>query len=151
MFLDHGEVPAPGFIVRQPELAQTLEALAAKDRDGFYAGDVAQRLVAGVQMGGGIWELEDLAGYRIVEREPARLYLPQRAASPAHRCHPSGGLMLTEALQILERFPLGDLPGAQRNHLWSRRCAAATRIAPGIWAIPLRDAAGRPRHARLRR
>ena len=115
-FLDHGEVPAVGFVVRQPELAQTLAALAAKDRDGFYAGEVAQRLVAGVQMGGGIWTLEDLAGYRIVERSPARL--SYRSAQITCASLPSsGGLVLTEALQILERYPLATLPSAQRDHL----------------------------------
>ena len=46
VFLTDGEVPAPGDVVRQPELARTLAALAAKGRDGFYAGTVAQRLVA---------------------------------------------------------------------------------------------------------
>ena len=73
MFLARGEVPATGYVVRQPELAQTLAVLAAKGRNGFYAGEVARRLVAGVQMAGGIWELDDLAGYRVVEREPARI------------------------------------------------------------------------------
>ena len=116
IFLDNGRVPKPGFVLRQPELAATLEALAAKGRDGFYAGAVARRLVAGVKSGGGIWELEDLAGYRIVERRPASFsYRDARitcAVLPS-----SGGLVLAQALQILERFALRTLPGAERDHL----------------------------------
>lgn len=115
VFLADGEVPAPGYVVRQPELAQTLGALAAKGRNGFYAGEMARRLVAGVQMAGGIWELDDLAGYRIVERKPARI--SYRGAQIT--CAPlpsSGGLVLTEALQILERYPLATLSRPQRDH-----------------------------------
>ena len=116
VFLASGEVPAPGHVVRQPELAQTLAALAAKGRSGFYAGEVARRLVAGVQMAGGIWELDDLAGYRVIEREPA--HISYRGAQITCASLPSsGGLVLTEVLQILERYPLATLPAPQRDHL----------------------------------
>ena len=72
MFLDHGSAPAPGFIVRQPELARTLEAIANGGGDAFYRGDLARRMVAAVQSGGGIWELEDLQRYKVLERAPSR-------------------------------------------------------------------------------
>jgi gamma-glutamyltranspeptidase/glutathione hydrolase len=115
VFLADGEVPAPGYVVRQPELAQTLAALAAKGRNGFYAGEVAQRLVAGVQTAGGIWEIDDLAGYRVVERTPTRI--SYRGARITCASLPSsGGLVLTEILQILERYPLASLPRPQRDH-----------------------------------
>ena len=136
VFLAAVEVPAAGYVVRQPELAQTLAALAAKGRNGFYAGEVARRLVAGVQMAGGIWELDDLAGYRVVEREPTRI--TYRGAQITCASLPSsGGLVLTEVLQILERYPLSKLiPAAARSTSWWRHCAAAIRIGPGTWAIP---------------
>ncbi|HVN98442.1 MAG TPA: gamma-glutamyltransferase [Steroidobacteraceae bacterium] len=54
---------------RQPELAATLERIAARGPDGFYRGRTAQRLVA--QMGPkGLVTLRDLAGYRVKWREP---------------------------------------------------------------------------------
>ncbi len=116
VFLASGEVPEPGHVVRQPELAQTLAALAGKGRSGFYAGEMARRLVAGVQMAGGIWELDDLAGYRVIEREPA--HISYRGAQITCASLPSsGGLVLTEVLQILERYPLATLPAPQRDHL----------------------------------
>ena len=71
-FLQAGEVPAEGYRLRQPDLAATLEALARQGEKGFYAGPVAEKLVAGVQAAGGIWTLEDLRRYRIVERQPVR-------------------------------------------------------------------------------
>ncbi|HEY2145625.1 MAG TPA: gamma-glutamyltransferase, partial [Steroidobacteraceae bacterium] len=65
-----GAVPEVGAIVKQPELAATLEAIAAQGAKGFYEGRVAKDLVAGVRAGGGIWTLEDLKDYHVVERKP---------------------------------------------------------------------------------
>ena len=63
----------------------------------------------------GIWELDDLAGYRVVEREPARI--TYRGAQITCASLPSsGGLVLTEVLQILERYPLAKLSRPQRDH-----------------------------------
>ena len=49
VFLVNGEVPAIGYIIKQPELAASLELLATKGADGFYKGAFAKKLVAGVQ------------------------------------------------------------------------------------------------------
>ena len=107
-FLDNGAVPAPGFVLRQPELAKTLQAIAERGRDGFYQGDVAQRLTAAVRAGGGIWQEEDLRRYEVVERAPQRF--TYRGATITCASLPSaGGLTLAQSLQILERFPLGSL------------------------------------------
>lgn len=70
VFLVDGKAPAVGAIIRQPDLARTLEALAAHGRDGFYAGPVAQKLVDGVRADGGIWTLQDLARYHVALRKP---------------------------------------------------------------------------------
>jgi gamma-glutamyltranspeptidase / glutathione hydrolase len=65
-----GNVPEIGAVIKQPELAKTLEDIAAQGAKGFYEGRVAGNLVAGVRAGGGIWTLEDLKNYRVVERKP---------------------------------------------------------------------------------
>ena len=57
LFLLDGEVPPVGHVIRQPDLADTLEAIASHGHAGFYAGDVAKRLIAGVQAAGGIWSM----------------------------------------------------------------------------------------------
>jgi gamma-glutamyltranspeptidase/glutathione hydrolase len=115
VFLDHGAAPAPGFIVRQPELARTLEAIASGGRDAFYRGDLARRMVAAVQSGGGIWELEDLQRYTVVERAPTR-FTYRGARITAASLPSSGGLTLAQSLQILERFPLGSVDPVERTH-----------------------------------
>jgi gamma-glutamyltranspeptidase len=51
-------------------LVDTLESIARHGADGFYKGEIAQRLVDGVRAAGGIWSLQDLADYRVVERQP---------------------------------------------------------------------------------
>ena len=59
-----------GDIITQPHLSNTLQAIADDGFDGFYKGDVAKAMVADVKNAGGIWSLEDLAKYNIVERQP---------------------------------------------------------------------------------
>jgi gamma-glutamyltranspeptidase/glutathione hydrolase len=115
-FLDNGQVPQAGFVVRQPALAATLEALARSGRDGFYTGTVAQRMVAGVRERGGLWTLDDLAQYGVVEREPTS-FRYRGARITCASLPSSGGLVMAQALQILERFPLAQLPPAERDHL----------------------------------
>jgi gamma-glutamyltranspeptidase / glutathione hydrolase len=111
-----GDVPELGVIIKQPDLARTLEAMAEQGAPGFYAGRVAQDLVKGVRAGGGIWTLEDLANYRVVERKPligsyhgARIV----SASPPS----SGGVALLDALNILAGFDLKRVDPPTRKHL----------------------------------
>lgn len=116
IFLREGQVPEPGTLVRQAALASTLRALAARGHDGFYSGSVARRLVAGVRAAGGIWTEEDLASYRVVPREPVEL--TYRGARVTTASLPSSaGVVMGEALRILETFPLPRLDRVERDHL----------------------------------
>ena len=115
-FLVGGEVPEAGHIIRQPELAETLERIASQGRAGFYEGPVAKRLVDGVREAGGIWTRQDLADYRVVEREPIRFdYHDMEVVSAAPPS--SGGVALAEMFHILEGFELESLDEAERVHL----------------------------------
>jgi len=115
-FLANGEVPALGFLIQQPDLADTLERLAREGRDGFYRGELAKRLVDGVRKAGGIWQLEDLASYKVVERAPVsgsfEGYRVVSAAPPS-----SGGVILIEMLNMLENLDLKQQTSAQQVHL----------------------------------
>lgn len=115
-FLIQGQVPEEGAVIRQPDLADTLARLAEHGRDGFYAGPVAKALVQGVRAAGGIWTLEDLAGYRVVERQPIvgeyRGWRIVSAAPPS-----SGGVALVQMLNMLSRFDLGGMAGPDRIHV----------------------------------
>jgi gamma-glutamyltranspeptidase/glutathione hydrolase len=110
-----GNVPPLGAIIKQPELATTLEALAEKGSSGFYAGRVAQDLVNGVRAGGGIWTLKDLADYRVIERKP--LLGEYREARIVSASPPSsGGVTLLDALNILSGVELRKIDSATRKH-----------------------------------
>ena len=52
----------PGRLLRQPELAGVLESIVSNGREGFYGGDVAARMCAGIKAQGGLIEERDLEG-----------------------------------------------------------------------------------------
>ena len=111
-----GGVPELGAIIKQPDLALTLEAMAAQGAKGFYGGRVAQDLVNGVRAEGGIWTLEDLASYRVIERKPlVGNYHGARIVSSSPPS--SGGVALLNALNILAGFDLKQIDSGTRKHL----------------------------------
>lgn len=99
----------------QPDLAKTLQRIADQGADGFYAGEVAELLVAEMRRGGGLISADDLAGYRAVVREPVRgtyrgyevLGVPPSS---------SGGTTLLEILNILECFEPAERASATNVH-----------------------------------
>jgi gamma-glutamyltranspeptidase/glutathione hydrolase len=107
IFLRNGNYYLPGEILKQPELARTLERLA-KDPDAFYRGAMARELASAIQKSGGLVTAEDLAAYEVKEREPIRGayrgYDIISAPPPS-----SGGVALVEILNILEGFDLAKL------------------------------------------
>jgi gamma-glutamyltranspeptidase / glutathione hydrolase len=111
-----GAVPEVGAIIRQPELAHTLEAIANQGAKGFYEGPVAANLVAGVRAGGGIWTLQDLKSYRVVERKPltGEYHGARIVTAPPPS---SGGIAIVNALNILSGFELHEMDSATRKHL----------------------------------
>ncbi len=126
VFLDDGRAPAPGYLLRQPELAATLEQIARAGATGFYRGRVAQSLVAAVNAAGGVWRLEDLAAYRVVERDPVRF--DYRGATITAAALPSaGGIALAQVLGMLAHFPPGDAHEAETAHLVAETLRRAFR------------------------
>ncbi len=114
-FLDRGFVPALDYLIKQADLATTLEAIAVQGHDGFYGGPVAQRLVEGVRAAGGIWSLDDLAQYRIAERQPITgQYRGMRITSAAPPS--SGGIVLLQMLGMLEGRALARMQQDERIH-----------------------------------
>lgn len=115
-FLPDGQPPVEGKTWRDPDQARTLELLGEKGYDGFYRGDVAQKLVTAVRAAGGNWTAKDLASYQVKEREPIvvdyRGYRIVTAPPPS-----SGGVAVAEILNILSGFDLSKLDAAHRTHL----------------------------------
>ena len=116
VFLANGAAPTEGDVFRQPDLARTLELLAERGFDGFYKGDVAEKLVAGVNAQGGEWTPGELAGYQVREREPVRFEYRGWNVTTAPPSS-SGGIALSQMLQVLEPWDLHKLDAAHRTHL----------------------------------
>ena len=118
IFLNHGRLFRAGEKLVQKDLANTLQAISDKGKDGFYQGAVARELVSAFRQGKGILTQEDLNRYQARELEPIvcsyRGYQIVSAPPPS-----SGGVTLCEILNILEGYPLGA---------WGFRSAAGTHV-----------------------
>jgi gamma-glutamyltranspeptidase/glutathione hydrolase len=96
----------PGATFRQPELAQTLAAIAGDGRDGFYGGKTGRAICEAMVASGGLIDEEDLA-------EPAAhwhdaIATGYRDCTVYEQALPSQGMIVLEALNIVEQFPLRE-------------------------------------------
>ncbi|MBK9014770.1 MAG: gamma-glutamyltransferase [Saprospiraceae bacterium] len=94
-------------VLKQPDLAHTLELIRDKGAAGFYEGETASKIVAEMKRGGGLITLEDLENYEAKWRKPIighyKNYRIITMPPPS-----SGGVVLMQMLTILEKFPLGQ-------------------------------------------
>jgi len=100
----------------QKDLANSLQLIAQHGQEVFYQGELATKLVNGVQEAGGIWQLEDLHQYQIKLRDPIRssykdltLILPPPPTS--------GGVVLPQILSMLEPYDLSQYTPSQMTHI----------------------------------
>jgi gamma-glutamyltranspeptidase/glutathione hydrolase len=113
---DEQEIPEVGHLIKQPDLAWTLQQIADKGFDGFYKGESARRLIAGVQAANGIWTLDDLANYNIVERQPIEIeYKGHKVVSAPPPS--SGGIAIAAMLNMLSQYDIKTLNNADKTHL----------------------------------
>ncbi|HXL99283.1 MAG TPA: gamma-glutamyltransferase, partial [Rhizomicrobium sp.] len=131
---------AQGEILKNPQLATTLRAIAAHGSKAFYSGAIAQAIVDAVQhapVNPAGMQLSDLAAYRAKERAPVcgtyRAYRLCSMGPPS-----SGGISVLQILGMLERFPSSDLqPNTLSEvHLFSQ----ASRLAFADRATYIADA-----------
>lgn len=101
IFLRNGDLFRMGDTLKQPDLASTLERIAAKGASEFYEGETAAKLAAFMGRHGGVITLEDLKSYQAVEREPLRGnykgYTILTAPPPS-----SGGVGVLQMAKMLE-------------------------------------------------
>ena len=116
-FRPDGTPKQPGDTITRPELASTLELIAAdpKRDEVFYQGAIADHLVRTVQEAGGILSKHDLAAYK-ANYSPA-LQSTYRGYKVLTTDAPSAGPVLIEALNILSHFDLQAMSPADRTQL----------------------------------
>jgi gamma-glutamyltranspeptidase/glutathione hydrolase len=101
LFAPDGQVLRAGGMIRQPELADTLQRLGAEGAEPFYRGDIAGAIVDWVQERGGWLTAADLDAYAVIDREPVRV--SYRGRDVLSNPPPSaGGILIASALSLLE-------------------------------------------------
>ena len=115
-----------GDILRQPDLAKTLERIAERGPRGFYEGETARLLAREMKANGGLITEADLKAYRAIQRRP----LMGRYRGYSVIGMPpisSGGTAVIQMLNVLENYDLAaDGP---RSAITIHRIAEAMRRA----------------------
>ena len=123
--LPHGKPAVAGDVIRQPELAQTLRAIAKDGRDAFYKGPIAEDMVETLRAIGGLHTLDDFAAHTTETTVPIGTVYK---GLDVWQCPPNGpGITMLVMLNILSRFDLTKFPAmsVERFHLE----AEAARVA----------------------
>ncbi|HUF44729.1 MAG TPA: gamma-glutamyltransferase [Aestuariivirgaceae bacterium] len=116
-FLPAGRTPRAGEIMRYPALTKTLRVIAKYGRDGFYAGEIAEDIVAHLKGRGSLLTSEDFAATDATWVDPI---------STVYRDHelleipPNGqGITALIALNALKHFDLARHGAAsvERRHI----------------------------------
>ena len=107
-YKEEGQDYQVGDIFRQPQLAWTLEQLKTHGPGAFYEGEIAKRLVGGMESHNGLITMEDLKNYSVIEREPVRGTFRDFDIT-AMSAPSSGGMAIVQMLNILENFPIREL------------------------------------------
>ncbi len=116
LFHDDGRPLAEGDMLKQPDLAASLRALAEQGPDWFYRGAYAAKVGEWMKANGGVLTAEDFANYHLMTREPVRG--TYRGAEVVSFPPPSsGGVHVIEILNMLERFDLAKLDEPDRVHV----------------------------------
>lgn len=103
----NGQPWAPGDVLRQSDLAATMQRLAEQGPDEFYTGKTADLLVEEMRRDNGFIKHDDLKNYQALARKPVqgtyRGYEIFSSPPPS-----SGGMVIVTILNILEQFPLRE-------------------------------------------
>jgi gamma-glutamyltranspeptidase len=102
LFLRGGEAPDVGALIVQPDLARTIEQIAAEGAQAFYRGALARRLALALSECGTLISGADLAEFEAEVQEP--LEIEYRGLRILEAPLNSTGFVFLQELKILENF-----------------------------------------------
>ena len=103
-FLDNKPLPE-NYLMKRPDLANTLTLIAENGKEGFYKGEVANKFIKAMKANNGLFEQEDLDTYQAKIRMP--IVASYRNNTVFTSGPPSGGgITLLTALNVLSFFDL---------------------------------------------
>ena len=116
VFMPNDQLPEVGQLIKQPELAKTLEIIASNGHDGFYSSFFTQKMIDEARQDGSIWLADDFKNYSVVEREPIELNFlgTQLTTAPPPS---SGGTTIATILNIISEFDFIQMDISTRTHL----------------------------------
>ena len=120
IYLKDGKATAAGEILKNPDLAQTLEKIAESGRDVFYKGEIAKAILEQVEKDGGRMTAEDLDSFDVKVLQPVRgTYRGYEILSSPPPS--SGGTHVVQILNVLEHFDVGamEVNSPEYIHLFS--------------------------------
>jgi gamma-glutamyltranspeptidase/glutathione hydrolase len=104
IFLDNGKPWKAGQVLKQPQLARTLELIAKEGTRAFYDGPIAAAVVKASEANGGLLTLKDFHAYTVQWEKPIECgYHGYRIYSTPPPS--SGGTTICETLQIIAPYP----------------------------------------------
>ncbi len=105
-YLPQDHAPKLGEVFRNPDLAASLQEIAAQGRNAFYKGGIAAKILDTMKRHGGTMTAEDLADYSAEWVEPISTTYREWTV---YEMPPNGqGLAALEMLNIMSTFPLGE-------------------------------------------
>ena len=116
VFMPNGQPPEVGQLIKQPELAKTLEILASNGHDGFYSSFFTQTMIDEAREDGSIWLTDDFKNYSVVEREPIKVSFLDAVLTIAPPPS-SGGTTIATILNIIDEFDFFEMDISMRTHL----------------------------------
>ena len=116
VFMPNDQLPEVGQLIKQPELAKTLEIIASTGHDGFYSSFFTQKMIDEARQDGSIWLADDFKNYSVVEREPIKVNFlgAQLTTAPPPS---SGGTTIATILNIISEFDFIEMDISTRTHL----------------------------------
>jgi gamma-glutamyltranspeptidase/glutathione hydrolase len=116
VFTKDGMPYQEGELLIQSDLANTLKLIRDKGRDGFYKGEIAEKLNLQIKQLGGYISLKDIDNYKVIERKPVdtnyRNYRVISMGPPS-----AGGISLIQLLNILENFNFNKDDWGSHNYI----------------------------------
>ncbi|WP_145578746.1 gamma-glutamyltransferase family protein [Yersinia alsatica] len=135
VFMPQGKIPHAGERFVQPQLGQTLTALAEQGLSSFYRGPLGEKIIMDMTAAGMPITAQDLAEYRAKRRTPLRLQHQQ--GEIFNLTPPTQGLVSLAILGLADRKPVVQMSEGQTIHTLVEATKLAFSLRDQVITDPL--------------
>lgn len=112
---ENGEAYKEGEVMRNPDLAATLEAVAERGREAFYEGEIAQKITRYLEQYDGKLTADDFASYHAEWMDP--ICVSYRGRQVYTQPPNSGGFVTLEMLGVLDHVDIPSMGGDPATYI----------------------------------